>query len=81
MNSTAADEVTEPRHRPAYGPLLLVAFVGLVVCTNVANVVFARWVKTQPERLIMLSSRNRYLIGAVGAGISPLRTRRSPRFD
>jgi membrane protein DedA with SNARE-associated domain len=41
------------------------------VCTNIANVVFANWVKTQPERLIMLSSRNRYLIGAVGAGISP----------
>jgi membrane protein DedA with SNARE-associated domain len=71
VNSTAADEFTEPRHRPAYGPLLLVAFVALVVCTNVANVVFANWVKTHPERLIMLSSRNRYLIGAVGAGISP----------
>ena len=71
MNSTTADEFTEPRHRPAYGPLLLVAFVGLVVCTNIANVVFANWVKTHPERLIMLSSRNRYLIGAVGAGISP----------
>ena len=71
MNTTAADEVTEPRERPAYGPLLLVAFVALVVCTNIANVVFARWVKTQPEQLIMLSSRNRYLIGAVGSGISP----------
>lgn len=71
MNTTAADEATEPRQRPAYGPLLLVAFVGLVVCTNIANVVFARWVKTQPELLIMLSSRNRYLIGAVGSGISP----------
>jgi membrane protein DedA with SNARE-associated domain len=47
-------------------------FVGLVVCTNIANIVFARWVKTQPEQLIMLSSRNRYLIGAVGSGISPL---------
>jgi membrane protein DedA with SNARE-associated domain len=71
VSTAAADEFTEPRHRPAYGPLLLVAFVGLVVCTNVANVVFANWVKTHPARLIMLSSRNRYLIGAVGAGISP----------
>lgn len=71
VDTAAADEFTEPRQRPAYGPFLLVAFVGLVVCTNVANVVFAHWVKTQPERLIMLSSRNRYLIGAVGAGISP----------
>ncbi len=72
MNTTAADELIEPHQRPAYGPFLLVAFVGLVICTNVANIVFARWVKTQPEQLIMLSSRNRYLIGAVGAGISPL---------
>ena len=72
MNTTATDESTEPRHRPAYGPFLLAAFVGLVVCTNIANVVFAHWVDPHPERLIMLSSRNRYLIGAVGSGISPL---------
>ncbi len=72
MDTTAADEVIEPHHRPAYGPILLVCFVGLVVCTNIANVVFARWVKTQPELLIMLSSRNRYLIGVVGADISPM---------
>ena len=72
MNTTAADEVVEPHHRPSYGPYLLVAFVGLVVCTNIANIVFARWVNTRPEQLIMLSSRNRYLIGAVGAGVSPL---------
>ncbi len=71
MNTTTADEVIEPHQRPAYGPFLLAVFVGLVVCTNIANIVFARWVKTQPEQLIMLSSRNRYLIGAVGAGISP----------
>ncbi len=71
MNTTAADEVIEPHQRPAYGPFLLAVFVSLVVCTNIANIVFARWVKTQPEQLIMLSSRNRYLIGAVGAGISP----------
>jgi membrane protein DedA with SNARE-associated domain len=72
VNTTAADELIEPHQRPAYGPFLLVAFVALVVCTNIASIVFARWVKTQPEQLIMLSSRNRYLIGAVGAGISPL---------
>jgi membrane protein DedA with SNARE-associated domain len=72
VNTTAADEVIEPHQRPGYGPFLLAAFVGLVVCTNTANIVFARWVKTQPEQLIMLSSRNRYLIGAVGAGISPI---------
>ncbi len=72
MNTTAAYEEIEPHQRPAYGPFLLAVFVGLVVCTNIANIVFARWVKTQPEQLIMLSSRNRYLIGAVGAGISPV---------
>ncbi len=72
VDTTAADEVIEPHHRPAYGPVLLVCFVGLVVCTNIANVVFASWVKTRPELLITLSSRNRYLIRVVGAGISPL---------
>jgi len=72
VNTAAADEVIEPSDRAAYGPVMLVAFVALVVCTNVANVVFARWVTTQPEQLLMLSSRNRYLIGAVGAGISPV---------
>jgi membrane protein DedA with SNARE-associated domain len=72
VNTAAADEISVPRQRAAYGPAMLVVFVGLVVCTNVANVVFARWVKTQPEQLLMLSSRNRYLIGAVGAGISPV---------
>lgn len=71
VNTAAADDVAADRQRAAYGPLMLVVFVALVVCTNVANVVFARWVKTQPEQLLMLSSRNRYLIGAVGAGISP----------
>ena len=71
MDTAATDDVLEPHERAAYGPFLVVAFVGLVVCTNIANIVFARWVKTQPEQLIMLSSRNRYLIGAVGAGISP----------
>ena len=72
MNTTAADEVIEPHQRPAYGPFLLVAFVSLVVCTNIANIGFANWAKTRPELLISLSSRNRFLIFAVGAGISPI---------
>ena len=50
MDTTAADDVLEPHQRAAYGPFLVVAFVGLVVCTNIANIVFARWVKTQPDR-------------------------------
>ena len=74
MDTTAADEVIEPHQRPAYGPFLLVAFVGLVVCTNFANVVYANWVNTRPEQLIKLSSRNRYLILAVGVSYS-LRSR------
>jgi membrane protein DedA with SNARE-associated domain len=72
VNTTTADEVIEPHQRPSYGPFLLVAFIGLVVCTNIANVVYANWVNTRPEQLIMLSSRNRYLILAVGGDISPL---------
>ena len=72
MNTAAADEVIEPHHRPAYGPFLLAAFVGLVVCTNIANVGYASWANSRPELLITLSSRNRYLIFAVGAGISPV---------
>jgi membrane protein DedA with SNARE-associated domain len=71
MDTAAADEVIEPHERPWYGPYLLVLFVALVVCTNIANVGFAT-VKAHPERLIMLSSRNRYLILAVGADISPI---------
>ena len=70
MDTAAAEEVIEPPERPWYGPLLLIAFVALVVCTNIANIGFAT-VKAHPERLIMLSSRNRYLILAVGSGISP----------
>ena len=72
VNTTAADEVIEPHERAAYGPYLLVAFVALVVCTNIANIGFANWASTRPELLISLSSRNRYLIFAVGAGISPV---------
>ncbi|MEP7204296.1 MAG: hypothetical protein ABI894_16915 [Ilumatobacteraceae bacterium] len=72
MNTAAADEVIEPHERPAYASFLLVAFVGLVVCTNIANIGFSSWAKTRPELLITLSSRNRYLIFAVGSGISPL---------
>jgi membrane protein DedA with SNARE-associated domain len=72
VNTTAADEVLEPHQRAAYGPFLVVAFVALVACTNIANIGFANWASTRPELLISLSSRNRYLIFAVGAGISPV---------
>jgi hypothetical protein len=52
------------------GPLTLVAFVVLVICTNIASGVWARWVNTNPEGLLLLSSRNRYLALTLAAGVS-----------
>ncbi len=56
--------------RPAWAPLTIAAFVALVICTNIANGVWARWVNTDPEFLLMLSSRNRYLALTLAAGVS-----------
>jgi len=64
------DEV-EPHRPPAWAPLALIAFVGLVICTNVANAVWAAWVDDHPAALLALSSRQRYLVGTVTGGISP----------
>src|SRR6476620_9454549 len=64
----------EPPHTvPWWGPLTIVAFVALVVCTNVANAVFAAWVDDHPAGLLALSSRQRYLaLAAVdGIGVVP----------
>ena len=59
-------------HRPpVWAPLTLVAFIGLVVCTNVANVVWANWADDHPAGLLALSSRQRYLVLSVAGGISP----------
>lgn len=55
--------------RPWWGPLVIAAFVGLVVCTNVANGVWAGWIDDHPERVLLLSSRQRYLVFSVTAGI------------
>lgn len=57
-------------HRPAWAPLTLLAFAGLVVCTNIAAAVWARWIETNPEGLLVLSSRNRYLALTLAAGVS-----------
>lgn len=54
---------------PAWGPLVLVSFVGLVIASNIATAVWARWIETNPEGLLMLSSRNRYLALTLAAGI------------
>ena len=71
MTDSAAIESTRPPHvRPNWAPLTLVAFVALVIATNVASVVWARWVDTNPEGLLVLSSRNRYLALTLAAGVS-----------
>ncbi len=66
----AIDAADAPHVRPAWAPLTLVAFVALVICTNIASGVWARWVNTNPEGLLLLSSRNRYLALTLAAGVS-----------
>lgn len=58
--------------RPNWAPLTLAAFVGLVVCTNIAGATWAKLLESSPETLLLLSSRNRYLVLALGADVSPL---------
>ena len=70
--STTSVEDPAAHSRPWWGPVALVAFVGLVICTNVANVVWASWSDDNPAALIALSSRQRYLVLAVAGGISPV---------
>ena len=69
--AAARDEAPLEGHEtPAWAPLTLVAFVGLVVCTNVANAVWAGWIADRPELVLALSSRNRYLALALTAGVA-----------
>jgi len=52
-----------------------VAFVGLVIATNIANATWGKLVdidNPRPELLLMLSSRNRYLAFALGVDVSLL---------
>lgn len=59
--------------RPRWAPLTLAAFVGLVVCTNVAAAIWPRLIDStdpQPELLLLLSSRNRWLVLALGSDVS-----------
>jgi hypothetical protein len=70
MESTGAADAAEeavpvPHVRPWWAPLTIVAFVALVICTNVANAVWARWAISSPAELLVLSSRQRYLALAV----------------
>jgi hypothetical protein len=55
---------------PPWAPLALAGFVALVICTNVAGAVWARWIETNPEGLLALSSRNRYLALALAADVA-----------
>ena len=64
-------EAPAPHTPPWWAPLTLVAFVALIICTNVANGVWASWVNNRPEALLLLSSRQRYLVLVVAGGISP----------
>ena len=76
MQEQAGDAGAEvdpaPHAPPWWAPLTLVAFVGLVICTNVANVVWPSWSTRRPAALLALSSRQRYLVLAIAGGISPL---------
>jgi hypothetical protein len=63
----------EEHHPPRWAPLTLVAFVALVVCTNIANATWATLVDNDtpnPGLLLLLSARNRYLAFALGADVS-----------
>jgi len=67
---TAPDKAHQP---PRWAPLTLIAFVALVVLTNIANATWAKLVNVNDpnaELLLLLSSRNRYLAFALGVAIS-----------
>jgi membrane protein DedA with SNARE-associated domain len=58
-----------PESPPWWAPLTLIAFVSLVVCSYVGTAVSTKWVNTNPEALLMLSSRVRHLLGVAGGEI------------
>ena len=75
MRQVTADETVEPDSTPTTartGPIWLVLFVALVVCTNVAAATWASLDDEHPLQLLMLSSRNRYLVLTVPSVSSPL---------
>lgn len=79
--SEATTTIDAPVHvQPAWAPVTLAAFVALVVCSYVGTAVSTRWANTNPEGLLMLSSRVRHLLLVAGnipfwsyAGIAAVR--------
>lgn len=69
--SEASPSATEAEAEkpPSWAPLTLAAFVALVIATNIAAAVWARWIEVNPEGLLVLSSRNRYLALTLAAGV------------
>lgn len=61
-----------PHLPPPWAPFALAAFVGLVLCSTAANVVWSSWADDFPAGLLALSSRQRYLVLSVAGGISPV---------
>jgi membrane protein DedA with SNARE-associated domain len=64
-NANADDSPIEREPVPRHGPIWVVLFVALVVCTNVANTTWSALEKSHPAKLILLSARNRFLVVAV----------------
>ncbi len=64
-------EIAPPPPVPRYGPFAIAAFVGLVVCSNIASAYWAALDNEHPAKLLMLSARNRFLVVTVPSGISP----------
>jgi membrane protein DedA with SNARE-associated domain len=66
----AIEEIAGAHVRPAWAPIPLVAFVGLVACGWIGTAVAPRWVNTNPEGLLMLHARVRHLLLVAGSDIS-----------
>lgn len=72
MPRVTDDKTADPTPTPKTGPIWIVLFVALVVCTNVAAATWASLDDEHPLQLLMLSARNRYLVLTVPSVSSPL---------
>jgi len=66
-DTVTADEAPAPRSAPIW----MAGFIALVVCTNIAAASWASLDNEHPLKLLMLSSRNRYLVLTAPSGVSP----------